>query len=148
MNARSQNIIVVATALAIILLSIMVTLYVSGRLFDTGPMAGEKQGYQNITFTDAVLTCQKSTRNTFGKRIRTLVVDDHSSRYDPKEFLYKIFIKVETPKPKEEGLMLHYVNCFVKSSNGRINKYETWEDKEEEVSPVTENDTNMFGWPK
>ncbi len=147
MKSRTQNIVVIATALSIVLLSILVTLYMSGNLINTSSSASS-QGYQNITFTDAVITCQNSTRQTFGNRIRTMEVDDHSSRYDPKEFLYKIFIKVETPTRKSEGLTLHYVNCFVKSSNGRVNKFESWEDKEEEVSPVTEKDTNMFGWPR
>ncbi|WP_075184899.1 hypothetical protein [Teredinibacter haidensis] len=146
--SRKQNVLVFVAALAIIILSVVATLFVSERMANGGFGSSGKDGYQNITFTDAVVTCRDYTDSSFGGRQRTLEVDDHSSRFDQREFLYKIFLKVETPTQKGTGLALHYVNCFVSSSSGRISKFEAYEDKEESVSPVTENDTNMFGWPR
>jgi len=147
-SIQKQNKIVIIVAAVIILASVFLTLAVSGRL---GGLLGssEGRGYQNITFTDAVLTCRDYAVKAFGDDLRTLEVDDHSSRFDQREFVYKIFLKVETPAAKQlPGLSLHYVNCFVRSSSGRISKYESYEDKEQKVSPVTGDDTNLFGWPR
>jgi hypothetical protein len=147
-STRKQNIVVLTVAAAIILLSVVMTLLFSGRFLEGLLFDSSNKGYQNITFTDAVITCRERTESQFGRRLRTLELDNHSSRFDEREFVYKIFIRVETPAAKAGGLTQHYVNCFVKSSSGRIGKFEAWEDRQEKVSPVTEDDTNMFGWPR
>jgi len=147
-SSRKQNTIVLAAAVSVILLSVLLTLYVSGRLFDGALFSAPERGYRNVTFTDAVLTCKSSTRQQFGASIRSLEVDDHSSRFDEREYVYKIFLQVETPAKKDAGLSLHYVNCFVRSGSGAMSKWESYEDKEQKTNPVYEKGTNLFGWPR
>jgi len=143
------NIAVTLAALAIIITSVVVTLYFSGKLDVEAWLYGAPTGYRNTTFTDAVLTCQQETRDKFGVDLRHMVVDDHSSRFDQSAFRYKIFILAETATVGASGkLSMNYVNCFVRPSNGRIAKYETWEDKGSKASPVTDGKTNVFGFPR
>ena len=105
-------------------------------------------GYQNITFTDAVMTCTKEVEIQFAGKYRSLVVDDHSSRYERGRLLYKIFLNVDIPSAETGKMNMHYVNCFVKSTNGRITKYELLEDSPEGTTTVVDDGTNAFGWPK
>lgn len=147
-STRSQNTIVLAIGFAIVAISVVVTLYVSGRFANLGPFARAPGGYQNYTFTDAVLRCQTATRSEFGTQMRSMEVDDHSSRYDAREFVYKIFLKVETPSGNSQGVAMNYVNCFVSASSGKIGKFESYLEKEDNSSPVTGRETNVFGWPK
>jgi len=145
---QKQNLFVIVGAGLTILASIFTTLYVASGKFETEPNARQGQGYKNITFTDAVITCKQYVEQQFGDSLRSLEIDDHSSRLEHRRFIYKIFLKAESPAKDRPGLALHYVNCFVNSASGSISKYETYEEKEETVSPITEDDSNMFGWPR
>ncbi|TVZ37298.1 hypothetical protein P886_1639 [Alteromonadaceae bacterium 2753L.S.0a.02] len=148
MRLKQQDLWVVLAAIGVVITSVFTTVYISQNLHSGGGIFSSKtDGYQNITFTDAVLTCEKYTRSEFGKRLNTLEVDNHSSRYDNKQFLYKIFLQVTTT-PRTETTGEHFVNCFVKSSNGRIDKFETWEQKIHSTAPESPGGTNVFGWPK
>lgn len=142
-----QNIWVVVSSLVGITVAALVTLYYSGVLFG-GMFEGEDKGYQNVTFTDAVIACKRKTRDMYKSNIKLLVVDNHSSRYEQNRFLYLIFLKMDLYNPKQNRTILHYVNCFVKSSNGQVAKYETFENKEAKTKAGRKDDTNLFGWPK
>lgn len=146
MDTRKQQILVITIA-AVVLIFASITgtwLLKTGRLGGSG----QQSGYQNVTFTDAVLTCEKNFRSRYADRILSLEIDNHSSRFDNKVFLYKIFIKSKmTSKNNKHGNM-HFVNCFVKASNGSIDKFEVLEETEVETEAVTGKETNAFGWPK
>lgn len=146
--SRKQNTLVIAFAVAVICASIFLTLYAAGVLF--GPTREGDRGYQNVTFNDAALVCRDSTRSSYGEKIRNLVIDSHSSRFDERQYLYKIFLKMDLYNTGGQGATLHYVNCFVRSSNGSIRKYEVYREEEESGSGSSQqsDDTNMFGMPK
>lgn len=141
---KKQNTYVIAISVLGIIASLFFTLYATGVLFGE---SGENSGYQNITFTDAVITCKKTTREDYGDKIQTLVTDNHSSRYDGKRFLYKIFLQMDLYNRKRTKSTLHYINCFVRAGNGSIRKYEVFEHVEKRKTKVND-DTNMFGMPK
>ncbi|WNO08782.1 hypothetical protein [Teredinibacter sp. KSP-S5-2] len=141
-----QNLGVVIGGVAVVVLASFLTLYFSGVIFPDG-FGGKKKGYQNVTFTDAVLTCEKETRDSYGNKIKLLTVDNHSSRYEQNAFLYKIFLKMNL-RNKENKPALHYISCFVKSSNGRIAKYDVYEEKESKTEANRKGDSNAFGWPR
>ena len=147
-GTRKQRVIVLSSAFAIITISVIATLHITLNNGSVWP-AGES-GYQNVTFTDAVLHCEKETRRTYSKNIKQLVIDNHSSHYDDNLFIYKIFFKADmkSEDSKNKSTNLFYVNCFVKSRNGQISKYEVFEEVDEVTKPVTKNETNAFGWPK
>ncbi len=144
-SSKKQNTYVIAVSIGVLVVSVFVTLYATGVLF--GGSGSDSKGYRNVTFTDAVLTCQNTTRETYGDRIRNLVIDNHSSRFDDKQFLYKIFLKMDLFDKNRDKARLHYINCFVKSSNGRVRKYEAFEEVEQNRKRMSD-DTNMFGMPK
>jgi len=145
-TTRKQNYAVVAVAIVVVVGSVFFTLYLAGVLFAPRE-GGNSRGYNNITFTDAVLSCREDTSDTYGKRIRNLVTDNHSSRFDDQQFVYKIFLKMDLYEIDGKGVKLHYVNCFVRSSNGNIVKYEVYQDDVPGSDKPTD-DTNMFGMPK
>lgn len=141
---KKQNIAVILAATLIIVCSIIATLLASG-IISIGE--GEETRVRNVTFTDAVVTCRESAGQTYGENIKTLVTDNHSSRFDERSFQYKIFLQMDILDAKGDLSTLHYVNCFVRASNGKIQKFETFEEKEsKQSSPL--DDTNMFGIPK
>lgn len=141
-TSKKQTIFVFAVASAVIAGLVLVVLYSSGRLWQSS-IGGSVQGYQSVTFTDAVLACQRSTRSSYGTRVRGLFTDNHSSRFDEKQYLYKIFLKMDLYDDETRRGRAHHVNCFVRSSNGAISKFEVY--AMEEGRPV---DTNMFGMPR
>lgn len=141
---KKQNIIVTVAALVIVVVSSLVTYYATV-VADLGG-DGKNDGYQNVTFTDATLTCEQETKGSYGDKIGTLAIDNHSSRYDEKQFLYKIFMEMDLRDSEGKG-KLHYVNCFVRSSNGKIRKFEVFEADVENPSRVDDG-TNIFGMPK
>lgn len=142
-TSKKLNMIVTFAALAVIVVSSMVT-YLAVEFIEVDGSGGS-DGYQNITFTDATLTCQSQTRDKYGKRIKTLAVDNHSSRYDERQFSYKIFFEMDL-KGDNGKLKAHYVNCFVRSDSGKINKFEVFEVDGKTPSRVDDG-TNMFGFP-
>ena len=144
-SSLRTNLFVSMAALLIIAVSVIVTLYASGLLFSK-PMGANSAGYQNVTFTDAVVSCQNRVKSDYGKKIQTLVVDAHSSRYAEKQFIYKIFLNLDIYNKNRTMGKPYYVNCFVKSSSGRISKYEVFSaDKEKGSDVVVDDGTNRFG---
>lgn len=140
-----QNIIVVIVALIVIALSVVVTVFVNK--FSMEQSGSSTGGYQNVTFTDAVVACREETFDTYGSRIRNLVTDNHSSRFDGKRYIYKIFLEVDLVGKKDKTSKLHYVNCFVRSKNGNISKYDVFK-SDEERREEKDDGTNMFSMPK
>ncbi len=142
---KKQDVYVIAASVAVVFGSVFITLVATGVLFGSGD--GKNSGYQNVTFTDAVMTCRGTTEENYGDRIRTLITDNHSSRFDDKAYLYKIFLKMDLFDKRYKKTHLHYINCFVRSSNGSVRKYEVHEEVEENQKRMSD-DTNMFGMPK
>lgn len=145
-TTRKQNLIVLILALSVIAGSIFLTLYASGVLFTSH--SASSNGYQNVTFTDAVVTCHEAVKENYGRRIRNLVTDNHSSRFDDKSYLYKIFLQMDLHAVGTEPAKLYYVNCFVRSGNGSVRKLEVMEDVDTQPQPAVDDGTNMFGMPK
>lgn len=145
-TSKKQNTGVLIAAVCVVALSVFTTLVATGILF--GDLGASDEGYQNVTFTDAVLTCKSEVEGDFGKKIRTLVTDNHSSRFDDKQYVYKIFLKMDLYNKKRTSAKSHYVNCFVRAKNGRISKLDVIEEQEAEPGVKRDDGTNMFGMPK
>ena len=146
-TSRKTNLIVTLSAIGVVLVSIVVTLYASGILLG-GRFGSEEPGYQNVTFTDAVMSCHKRTKSVYGNDIRTLVTDNHSSRFSEKNYIYKIFLKLDLYTKDRTSGSPHFINCFVRAKNGKISKFEVLADKEGSTVPAYDDGTNMFGIKK
>lgn len=143
--SKKQNILFVVLSIGLMAISVLITLYVSGYLsFLT---SDKSQGYQNITFTDAAISCEKNTRKQFGRKLKNVYVDNHSSRYDSGSYSYKIFLKADALN-KENKVSLFFVNCYVSASNGQIIKFDANEDKEVQKDATHGGYRNIFNWQR
>lgn len=133
-------------AVLMVLASIALTFYFSSPLLR---MAGfdQQEGYRNVTFTDAVLSCQHEAEKTFGRKLSGLALDDHSSRRDDKRNRFLIFFHAGLSQ-KDDVPAGFYIQCEVHADNGRIAVFEGLETKTSPVEAIEKNDGGMFGWPR
>ena len=143
--SKKQNILFVCSAIATIVISIVLTLVFTGNL--DLRFSSNEQGYQNITLTDASISCENTARNEFGKRLKNLFIDNHSSRYEHAHFTYKIFLQIEATN-KANKSTLHYINCYINASNGKMTKFEIYENKDAPKSSVNTGPEKLFNWPR
>ncbi len=104
-------------------------------------------GYKNITFTDAVLACRSEAESKLPRGLFTLTLDDHSSRFEQGEGLYKIFFQAQVKRaPDDTDTVGVAVFCFVKADRGFVSYYEQLE-QTDESAPVLDKPGGVFGWP-
>ena len=144
-TSKKQKIILISSPVVAIAISVITTLYFTGHI-SMGFMQG-KSSYKNVTFTDATLTCKEATRNKFNESLQSVMVDNHSSRYEHNHFLYKIFLQADTTE-KADKTTLYYINCYVKASNGSIDTFDVFEDKDTAKSGLGTKAGNFFNWPR
>lgn len=134
-------------ALFVIAISIASTLVFSGVLLDHLGSQGGGQ-YQQVTFTDAVVKCQDMVRAEFKNKLRQVVLDDHSSRFDQASNLYRIFFNAQLTKPSADDEPGYYVSCMVNARSGRVTEMEGAETKDSPTEAVRKDDGGLFGWPR
>lgn len=141
---KRQERLIIAIGVGIIAASIVTTLWFSG-VFGSSKPAPQ---YQNITFTDAVVKCETHIRGTYEGRLRVLMLDDHSSRFEQKSYLYRLFFKAEMTNGKSESSVGDFfINCYVDADKGRIATFETYEQQESQTEAIRRDDGGLFGWP-
>lgn len=143
---KGQVVAVIVGAVIMIGVSVVGTLYASGKLSGfTNPLA--KKAYQNVTLTDAYVVCEAEIKDEFEDRIKSLAMDDHSSRYDARDRRFKIFANIELYEGEGRGAVAddYFVNCFVRGDNGRISTFDYGKDAESTGAPDT---SNPFGFPR
>lgn len=135
-----------AIVLVIIALSVISTLWLRG-IFSSGDDEG--RNYQNITLTDAVITCENEIRSVHKQRLRHLTLDNLSSRYDKAANLYRVFFVADLQFGKEAGTpsSTFLIGCFVSAKRGKIKGLELFEKKESTTEPIQKRDGGIFGWP-
>lgn len=142
---QKQNTLVVLGAVGIVVVSALATVAFTTGLM--GSMGRDDEGYKNITFTDATIACEEEVVDTFGKKLSQKVVDNHSSRFESQVGLYKIFLSAYT-KNKNQTVE-YFVSCFVQARNGRISKFETFENKEAPKGEAIKKHSDKFiEWPQ
>lgn len=141
---KRQERVVILVAALIIASSVISTLYFTGFIWGDR----SEPGYQNITFTDAVLTCEQQTRSAFPRQLRTLTVDDHSSRFATSSNEYKIFLRAVLLKPTSSGGTGEvFVSCMVSADQGRVTAYEALEQQTSPSNVIRRDEGGIFGWP-
>jgi hypothetical protein len=143
MTKRTQNIVTIAAALLVLVVSVLVTLYFSGAF---SPKASPN--YQNITMTDARLACEERMHRDFGSDLSNYFLDAHSSRHDSAKSLYKIFLQAYTENSDHE-ITEFFITCYVRSRNGRVSKFEVFENKEQkEGEAIRRGGDKFIEWPQ
>lgn len=141
---NTQNIVVILVAVAVIVISGILTVGFSNLSLTGG---SDSDMYKNVTFTDAVLTCEQKVKKEFGSSLSQSVVDNHSSRYENNVGLYKIFIQAYEKNKK--GVTEHYVTCYVAARNGKVDTFEVFENKEApQGKAIKKNGDKLFDWPQ
>lgn len=143
---KRQERLVILAAVAIIASSVITTLYFTGFIWGGGR---SEEVYQNITFTDAVLTCEQQTRSEFRRQLRTLTLDDHSSRFALTTNEYKIFLRAQLLQPTSaEGTGEMFVSCMVSADRGRVTSFEAMEQQSSPTNVIRREPGGIFGWPR
>lgn len=141
---RRQERLVVFIGVAIIATSIITTLWYSGVLWH----GNDQPGYKNVTFTDALLQCEKEIKTSYGKQLRSLTFDNHSSRFDVSSYQYKVFFKAQMGSATSAaGASDFYLNCFVSAERGKIASLDAYEKKESQTEAIRKDEGGIFGWP-
>ncbi len=140
--------LVLVSAVMVVAISIAVTTVFWHYRIKDPDRGGGAVTLRTVTFTDAVMTCQKETRAKLGADLISVSVDDHSSRYDHKSNVYKLFFNaLVLSKRSETGRANLAVYCFVRADQGRISHFEQVEQKDDGEAAPVKGDGGLFGWP-
>ena len=144
---KHQKALLLALALVIILTSVVSTLWWRGVLFSS--LGSDAKGYQNITLTDAVITCENETRSIYKNRLRYLTLDNLSSRYENSSNLYKVYFAADVQSGKDPAAPVSQfiISCLVGAKRGNIREFEAFEKKESRPEAVRKREGGVFGWP-
>ncbi len=140
-ESKKIQFIVILSALFVVATSVAITLWVMTPATKTSDAL-----HQNITFTDAALTCEKRISDDFNRDIVKLHIDSHSSHFDETHFRYKLFYHLDLREKKK--IMPHYVNCFVRASSGDVSEMIVLQRVEEDGSLVPKRRFDSIKWPK
>lgn len=144
-TTRHQKLWLLAIVLTVMLVSATSTLWV----YDFFTWGGnEEEGYQNITLTDAIITCENQVRRNYKNQLRYLTLDNLSSRYDRAANLYRVFFTADlqtgnTRAPSKPVL----VSCLVEGARGKVKELDLFEKTENAAEPIKKRDGGIFGWP-
>jgi hypothetical protein len=140
-----QQALYLIAVVAIVLAAMCAGLYVGGvRLdnFGLNSPSGDAATVRYATMTDAQMLCEARTREVFAERLRTLMVDSHSTRLDKKAKLFKVFLEADVYNRGQSGATSrHFINCFTRTDRLAIASYQFAKDGE----PMRENGRSPFG---
>ena len=94
-------------------------------------------GERYATMTDAQVICEERAREVFGARIRTLTMDNHSSRLDKKAGLFRVFMQADlySNDSRQGTAVRHYINCFTRIDRVAITSFQFAKDGENMKEP-------------
>ena len=112
----------------------------------------DSEGYRNVTFTDAMLTCQRYIRERYKDRVRQVTLDSHSSRWEQSAGQYKLFFRAVIAGRKKTNSQSNstadfWINCDVSGRKGSIRDFDVIEDKSQKSEVQRRDDGGLFGWP-
>lgn len=144
---RKQQAIYLSVVLAIIFVSIGSGLYFSGIGFGgfDGDTVGEGVASERYaTLTDAQVICEQRARKVFGERIRSLMVDTHSTRLDKKASVFRVFMEAElyANDSRQGATVRHFINCFTRTERVAIASFQYAKDGEAMQDPGS----SVFGF--
>ncbi len=106
-------------------LSTMDSNYVASRVY-----FDEARDYSQIPFDelDAINVCRAETRKRFGSSLVRLTLNSHSTRFDDRTRIYKMFMVADVGSLRNFEEMA--VHCFVDPSEYTIDHYRTFSTKQ------------------
>lgn len=146
---RGQNIFMLVVATVVVTFSVALTLYMSGSLASFGGGREESSQYRTVTLTDALVECERHARKELGKRLKSLSVDTHSSRFDTMDHRYKVFFIAELyDNNSRKGVAKSFhVNCFSSGERATVAQFKVVEDRDYKPEAIQRQEGGVFGWP-
>lgn len=119
----------IAIALLLVVLSVLGTLHLSGvSMTGFGGQVVDHvlNRHVELTLGDAQSLCEAEARKTFGQRLRTLEIDTRSSRLDPEDDLFKVFMAANIyANPEGNGRTFTYqVNCYTRTNRAQVTLFQ------------------------
>jgi len=93
----------------------------------------QNRDYTLIPFDelDATYVCNQETKDRYGEKLVRLTLDDHSTRFDNRLEIYKVFMIADLGSLRDfEELAVH---CFVDPIEYAINHYRAFSTKQESL---------------
>ncbi|MDZ7922823.1 MAG: hypothetical protein U5M23_01920 [Marinagarivorans sp.] len=144
-NRSSNNLMI-----ALIMTAIIICTAIASWVFfaSNNEQTRKNKKYRNITYTDALLTCQKYSYERYGSALKNLTLDNHSSRWEQKIEQYKLFFNAEIAgKTITSPTMKISIACDVSGRSGKVRDYDAQEDKSLKTKSERMKDGGLFGWP-
>jgi hypothetical protein len=108
----------------------------------------DRKKYRNVTYADALLTCQNFSYERYGQGLKHLTLDTHSSRWEQRVEQYQLFFNAEIAgKTITAPTMKISIACDVSGRSGKIRDYDMQEDKSLKTKAERMKDGGLFGWP-
>lgn len=135
-----QLILYLLTVLSVIFLGVFAGFHYGG--FNVGNF-GDSGRDGNVledryaTMADAHLLCEARAREVFGARIRSLMIDNHSSRLDKKAGLFRVFMEADlyANDNRSGAVVRHYINCFTRTDRVALASFQYAKDGEAMKDP-------------
>lgn len=143
---RKQQVIFLMIVLLVIFVSIGAGLYFGGmRLGNFSENnIGNSAGTRYATLTDAQIICEEQARKVFGKRIRNLAFDTHSTRLDKKAGVFRVFIESDlyVDDSHQGASMRYFISCVTRTDRVAIASFQYAKDGE----AISESGKSEFGF--
>ncbi|WP_299980771.1 hypothetical protein [uncultured Pseudoteredinibacter sp.] len=104
--------------------------------------------YGKLSLNDARIACERYTRKSLGKQLKTLSVDTRSSRLDNKKGQYMVYMEAYLYENEMGGGKSdhYYVNCASDKSKLSLAKYELIKNENEKTKAKRKEKGSRYGW--
>ncbi|GAA6151736.1 hypothetical protein [Pseudoteredinibacter isoporae] len=142
---------VIGIIVGVVLVAIAVGAFVANQgpaLADPDTFSDGIPVYGKLTLNDARIACERYTRVSLGKQLKTLSVDTRSSRLDKKKGQYLVYMEAYLYENEEGGGASdhYYVNCASDRSKLNLAKYELIKNENEKVKAQRKEKGSRYGW--
>ena len=108
----------------------------------------KKKHLATISILEAQLTCEEAIRQQMGQRLKFLVTDDHSSHYNEKLNVYKIFLIAEAfnSLARQGHAEPYSIYCVTPGNEATIAMLDIGSNKESPEKKRKKGEKGLFGY--
>lgn len=146
-NLLKQGVVLGLAAVAVIVASIFSTLMVREIAFKSADGLSVDR-YRGFSLEEAQKLCDRHARDTFGGRLRVLVLDAHSTRVDERDRRNKVFFIAELYEDgRRQGVPEEFfVNCHTHIDRADISSFQIAKNEDFTPPAVRKRSGNAFGF--
>ncbi|MCV6626599.1 MAG: hypothetical protein OIF38_10915, partial [Cellvibrionaceae bacterium] len=103
--------------------------------------------YGKVTLNDAQIACERYARKSLGRQIKTLSMDNRSSRLDRKKGWYMVYMEAYMYRQGSSGPTDHYyLNCASEKNELSLAKFEIIKNEDEKIKAKRKEKSSRYGW--